>query len=391
MIFVATMEDGGEVRYVDKKRWLWVLSTMTPAVPTLGALIMLYTGNLAWAAFPLLFYFAFIPIVDSLIGEDMNNPPEAIVEQMAEDQHYRRLLFVAAFVLWANFLAIAFIIGTYALPLWAAALLTVSAGVASGSGLTVAHELGHKTNRVDQWGAKLVAAISGYSHFMIEHNRGHHIHVATPEDAASARLGESLWAFAIREMPHVAKRGWQLESTRLTKKGLSVFSRHNDLLQGYAIAASVGLALVIAFGPAMLLFLFAHHLVAWFQLTMANYVEHYGLKRERKENGRYAPCQPHHSWNTNHIFSNLMLFHLQRHSDHHTNPMRPYQSLRNFDDLPHLPSGYPGTFVLAVIPPLWRRVMDPKVARWAKGDASKCNVAPGLENHYALAFQKMAA
>ncbi|MEO1749911.1 MAG: alkane 1-monooxygenase, partial [Pseudomonadota bacterium] len=113
------------------------------------------------------------------------------------------------------------------------------------------------------------------------------------------------------------------------------------------------------------------------------------LKRERLANGRYEACQPHHSWNTNHILSNLFLFHLQRHSDHHTNPMVPYQSLRNFDELPHLPSGYPGSFLLAVVPPLWRRVMDPKVAKWADGDWQKCNVAPGMENHYALAFQKM--
>ncbi|MEL6920203.1 MAG: alkane 1-monooxygenase, partial [Pseudomonadota bacterium] len=389
--FVATTHDGGEIRYVDRKRWLWVMSTLTPAVPTAGAVIMLSTGNLLWAAFPILFYFGFIPIIDSLIGEDPNNPPEAVVEQMAEDQHYRRLLFVAAGVLWLNFLAVAWVVGSQALPFWAAALLTVSAGVASGSGLTVAHELGHKPNRVDQWGAKMVAAISGYAHFMIEHNRGHHVHVATPEDAASARLGESLWVFATREIPHVARRGWQMEATRLEKKSLPVFSRHNDLLQGYAITGTVALVLVAAFGPAMLAFLVLHHLVAWFQLTMANYVEHYGLKRQRKDNGRYEPCQPHHSWNTNHIFSNLMLFHLQRHSDHHTNPLVPYQSLRNFEALPHLPSGYPGSFLLAAIPPLWRKVMDPKVAQWADGDASKCNITPGMENHYALAFQKISA
>ncbi|MEO1746432.1 MAG: alkane 1-monooxygenase [Pseudomonadota bacterium] len=389
MIFVAATDDGDEIRYVDKKRWLWVLSTLSPGVPAFCALALLASGNVWWAAAPLIFYYALVPILDSLIGEDPNNPPEAVVEQMAEDQHYRRLLFVASGVLWLNFLIVVWVIGTQPLPLWAAALLTLSAAVASGSGLTVAHELGHKPNVVDKWGAKLVAAISGYSHFMIEHNRGHHVQVATPEDAASARLGESLWMFATREIPHVAKRGWQMEAARLHKKGLPVFSRHNDLLQGYAITGGVGLVIVMAFGPAMILFLVAHHAASWFHLTMANYVEHYGLKRKRKENGRYEPCQPHHSWNTNHILSNLLLFHLQRHSDHHTNPLVPYQSLRNFEELPHLPSGYPGSFVLAAIPPLWRAVMDPKVAKWADGDARKCNVAPGLENHYALKFQHL--
>ncbi|MEL6818300.1 MAG: alkane 1-monooxygenase [Pseudomonadota bacterium] len=389
MIFVATTEDGGEVRYVDKKRWLWVLSTLTPAVPMISALQIANTGYAILAIKPLIIYFVLLPLLDMWFGEDTANPPEAVVDQMSQDQHYRRLLFVAAAMLWLNFLVCAWVIGTQGLPLWAAAFLTIGAGVASGSGLTVAHELGHKPNRLDQWGAKLVAAISGYSHFMIEHNRGHHVHVATPEDAASARLGEGLWTFVCREIPHVAMRGWQLEKVRLEKKGLPVFSHHNDILQGYAVTAIVGLALIIAFGPWMLAFLFVHHLVAWLQLSMANYVEHYGLKRERLANGRYEACQPHHSWNTNHILSNLFLFHLQRHSDHHTNPMVPYQSLRNFDELPHLPSGYPGSFVLAVMPPLWRYVMDPKVAKWANGDWRKCNIAPGMENHYALAFQKM--
>ncbi|MEO0544571.1 MAG: alkane 1-monooxygenase [Pseudomonadota bacterium] len=389
MIFVAATDDGGEIRYVDKKRWLWVLSTLTPAVPMTGGLLAVSSGNPVWALAPLVFYFGLIPMLDVLVGKDNSNPPEAVVDQMSQDQHYRRLLFLAAAMLWINFLVCAWVVGSQGLPVWAVGMLTVAAGVASGAGLTVAHELGHKSNRLDQWGAKLIAAISGYAHFMIEHNRGHHVLVATAEDAASARLGEGLWRFASREIPHVAVRGWRLEKTRLEKKGLPVFSQHNEILQGYAIAGAVALALVIAFGPWMLAFLFVHHLVAWLQLSMANYVEHYGLKRERLANGRYEACEPRHSWNTNHILSNLLLFHLQRHSDHHTNPMVPYQSLRNFDELPQLPSGYPGCFVLAVFPPLWRRMMDPKVAKWADGDWRRCNVTPGMENHYALAFQKM--
>ncbi|MEO1702387.1 MAG: fatty acid desaturase [Pseudomonadota bacterium] len=149
---------------------------------------------------PLLPYFIVLPLLDMFIGEDAANPPEAVVEQMSQDQHYRRLLYVAAIVLWTNFLVCAWAIGTQGFPLWVAGLLTVAAGVASGSGLTVAHELGHKPSRMDQWGAKFVAAISGYGHFMIEHNRGHHMQVATPEDAASARLGEGLWRLACREI-----------------------------------------------------------------------------------------------------------------------------------------------------------------------------------------------
>jgi len=127
-------------------------------------------------------------------------------------------------------------------------------------------------------------------------------------------------------------------------------------------------------------FIVAHHFLGWYALTQANYVEHYGLLRERLPNGRYQAVEPRHSWNTNHIVSNLMTFHLQRHSDHHANPMRPYQSLRDFDDIPRLPNGYTGMFGLAAVPPLWFRVMDPKTLAWAGGDIGKLNVGDRQRN-----------
>ena len=264
-------------------------------------------------------------------------------------------------------------VGTLSLPVWAFVLMTLSAGVASGSGLTVGHELGHKHDKLDRLSAKLINALTGYGHFNIEHNQGHHVKVATPDDPASSRFNESIYRFAFREIPYTAVRGWELEKRRLNQKGFSFWHWQNDVLQGYAITLVIGIALIAAFGWIMLPFLMLHHVVGWLQLTGANYIEHYGLKRDLKENGRYAPCEPRHSWNTNHIVSNLMLFHLQRHSDHHANPMRPYQSLRNFEDLPRLPSGYPGCFGLAYLPPLWFKIMNPKVLDWADGDMSKVN------------------
>ena len=119
-----------------------------------------------------------------------------------------------------------------------------------------------------------------------------------------------------------------------------------------------------------------HNFWAWFQLTSANYIEHYGLLREKDDNGRYERCQPHHSWNANYIFSNIVLFHLERHSDHHAHPHRPYQGLRDLPDIPRLPSGYMGCIGMAMIPPLWFKVMDPRVMDWAGGDISKVNLDP---------------
>jgi alkane 1-monooxygenase len=187
-----------------------------------------------------------------------------------------------------------------------------------------------------------------------------------PAIPASARLGESLWRFALREIPGTAVRGWEMERARLARKGHGFWHWRNDILQGYAITLLAAVALILTFGWKIVPFVFLNGLIGWFHLTFANYVEHYGLKRELRPDGRYEPCEPHHSWNTNHIVTNLMLFHLQRHSDHHANPLRPYQALRSFDHLPTLPSGYPGCFLLAAIPPLWFKVMDPKGCRMGR-------------------------
>ncbi|MFZ1815461.1 MAG: alkane 1-monooxygenase [Rhizobiaceae bacterium] len=377
MIFIAPAHDGKEVRYVDRKRWLWMVSVLSPAVPGLVAMAILQTGNPVWSLAIAGFYFGIVPLLDFIFGEDPNNPPEEVVEAMASDQWYRRLLFLSLPVFYFSFLMSAYVAGTAELPVWTFLFLALGAGVASGAGLTVGHELGHKPSRVDRFGAMLVNALTGYGHFCIEHNRGHHVMVATPEDPASSRLGESVWRFALREIPGAARRGFELERARLARKGLGFVHWRNELLQGYAVTVVLNGLLIALLGWIMVPFLIIHHLVGWLQLTFANYVEHYGLKRERRADGKYEPCAPKHSWNTNHIVSNLMLFHLQRHSDHHANPLRPYQALRNFSDLPRLPSGYPGCYVLAIIPPLWFRVMDPKVLAWAGGDLKLTNHIAG--------------
>jgi alkane 1-monooxygenase len=382
MIFVNQTQTGERIEYRDGKRYLWLLSVVSPAMPLLAVLLIAATGSPWFALLPVATYFGLVPLLDWLIGEDENNPPEEVIEALSADNFYRALLFASVPVFYASFLASAYAVANFGLPLWAMIAITIGAGVASGSGLTVGHELGHKPNSLDQWGAKVVNALTGYGHFCIEHNRGHHTMVATPEDPASARLGESIYRFALREIPGTAQRGWQMERERLAKKSLGFWTLKNDLFHSYAITVVVAALLIYSFGWTMLPFLVVHHITGWLQLTLANYVEHYGLMREKRPNGRYAPTEPHHSWNTNHIASNLMLFHLQRHSDHHANPLRPYQSLRNFKELPRLPSGYPGTYLLTLFPSLWRRVMDPKVRAWSGGDLTKANVQPGLEQRY---------
>jgi alkane 1-monooxygenase len=275
-------------------------------------------------------------------------------------------------------IAIAWFVGTQSLTVWSVIALAITAGSYSGLGITTAHELGHKKPKFERFLAKIVLAVPTYGHFCIEHNRGHHRDVATPEDPASARMGESIYKFMLREVPGAFKRGWAVEKDRLSRLGKSEWSLENDILQSYIISAVLQGGLIIAFGWIMIPFLAIHNFWAWYQLTSANYIEHYGLLREREANGRYERCQPHHSWNANYIFSNLVLFHLERHSDHHANPTRRYQSLRNFEGIPELPNGYYGMFLLAYVPWLWYKVMDKRVLALphVHGDLSKVNIDP---------------
>ena len=370
--------DGAPVSYTDRKRWWWSLSVVYPLLPFLGMAVHAHTGYQIALGLPLLISYGLMPLLDYVIGEDRNNPPEAVVPDLDDDRYYRWLTWATVPLHFVALIGCAWWVGTQALSWWAVLLLAYVAGTDSGLGINTGHELGHKHTAIEQWLARLVLAVPAYGHFTVEHGRGHHRHVSTPEDHASARMGETIYAFALREIPGGIRRAWRLEARRLVQLGHTAWSVHNTMLQSYAVTALLQLGLVAAFGWVMVPFLAVHNLVAWWQLTSANYVEHYGLLRARLPDGRYEAPQPHHSWNTNHLVTNLATFHLQRHSDHHAYPSRRYQSLRHFEQLPQLPSGYFGMFPLSYIPPLWFRVMDPRLLALphVQGDLNRVNLGP---------------
>ncbi len=369
-------EAGQSVAYADPKRPLWVLGTAySVAVPFLAFLAYALSGGAVWTAFLIpLHTFGVIPLLDRLVGEDWHNPPEAVVPAMSADRLYSLVIYAWVPFNFVVFLGAMWVIAVSGWPLWANLALVFGVGISNGQAITLAHELGHRTGRFDRFMAKVSLALVGYGHFCAEHNRGHHVHVATPEDCASARMGESVYAFASRELPGACRGGWAQEARRLKAKGLPVWSPSNELLQVYAATALIALGVVLWLGLPILPWIVLHHFLGWWALTMVNYIEHYGLLRMRLPNGRYERVAPHHSWNTNHIVSNVMQIHLQRHSDHHANPQRPYQALRDFGGVPRLPSGYPGCLGMAFVPPLWFKVMDPKVMAWAEGDLSRAHV-----------------
>ncbi len=368
----------GKISYRDKKRYWWALAILLPAFPLLGVGLYLYSGQEWTLIAPLIGIYLVVPLLDWALGSDINNPPEELVPQLEEDRYYRYLTYATVPMHFIVLFIAAYVAGSYPLSNLGVILIAMCVGLYSGLAINTAHELGHKQTPFEQWLARICLAVPAYGHFSVEHNRGHHVWVSTPEDPASARMGESIYAFAMREIPGTFIRGWRLEKQRLAKQGKSLWSPSNQILHSYAISAAIHISLIALFGWVMVPFLLVHNAWAWFQLTSANYVEHYGLLRSKLPNGRYERCQPHHSWNANYIASNLLLFHLERHSDHHANPSRRYQSLRNFDDLPELPNGYYGVYWLAYIPWLWYRVMDKKLLQLPhiQGDLSKINIQP---------------
>ena len=373
--FAGTAESGAEIIYTDRKRYMYWLILISPFMSLSS--IWLYFAldkNPLVTLIPMLFFYIFTPLMDAVMGEDPHNPPEEVVDAMTADNYYRVMVHSMVFVAIALFLAFVVFVGTQDLPVWAILALIIGVGANSGGVMVMTHELGHKANKLDRLTAKIGNMLMDYGHFNIEHNKGHHTWVATPEDPASSRMGENFYSFMVRELTGTFKRGIGYEKARLARKGKGFWSIHNDVLQVYAVTLGVAVFFVNLFGPAILLFLIPHHFLAWLALTQANYVEHYGLLREKKANGKYERCQPHHSWNTNHTYSNLLSFHLQRHSDHHAFPQRAYQVLRDYEDVPKLPTGYGGCFAMAFFPPLWFKIMDKRVMEWSGGDLSKVNI-----------------
>ena len=368
----------GRVEYRDRKRAWWAASVVFPLLPFLGMAAHAATGEQIALGLPLLVSYGLLPLLDFLIGEDRNNPPEAVVEQLEADRYYRWLTWATVPLHFIALIGCCWWVASHDLAWWAIALFAYVAGTDSGLGINTGHELGHKRGKFEQWLARLVLAVPAYGHFTVEHGRGHHRCVATLEDHASARMGENIYRFALRELPGGIRRAWHLEAQRLAQAGRSRWSPHNTMLQSYAVTAALQLGLVALWGWVLVPFLAIHNAVAWWQLTSANYVEHYGLLRSKLPNGQYAAPQPRDSWNTNHLVTNLVLFHLQRHSDHHAYPSRRYQSLRHFEELPQLPSGYFGMFPLAYVPWLWFRVMDPRLLALphVAGDLSRVNLDP---------------
>ncbi len=366
--------------WISAKKYWYCLSFILPITPLASAWFAIEFKQGLWLWFSVLLMYVLIPLFDTIFGTDNANPTEHEVEQLTTERYYVYIMMLATLMHWIALVGMAYVVSHYEWSWFHILGAALSAGIVNGVALVAGHEMGHKIkDRTQTTCAKLLLACSGYGHFCIEHNKGHHKDVATPEDPASAQFGESIYQFVKREIPGAFRRAWDLESKRLHRQGKSQWSSSNEILQADLLTVIAYVLILAYFGPVMIPFLAIAAAYGWWQLTCANYVEHYGLLRQKKEDGRYEKCQPHHSWNSNHKVSNLILLHLQRHSDHHANPTRPYQVLRDYEDVPSLPSGYPWMFAVAMIPKAWFSMMDPKVIDWANSDMNKVNIMPSCK------------
>ncbi len=369
-------ECGARVPWRDGKRYGWLLGLVVPLLPVVAAALVASTGHeLFWFSGPVM-VFVIIPLLDWLIGMDPDNPPEDVVPQLEEDRYYRRCTYAFLPLQYGSLVAACWFWGRGELSLLASVGLSLTVGCVAGIGINAAHELGHKRDALERWLSKLALAQSGYGHFFVEHNRGHHVRVATPEDPASARFGESFYRFFPRTVVGSFRSSLALERERLARVGKSFWTLDNDLLSAWGMSALLFGGLLASFGLGIAPYLLIQALLGIALLEVVNYLEHYGLSRKRDPQGRYERCRPEHSWNSNSLCTNLFLYHLQRHSDHHAHPMRRFQALRSFDEAPNLPSGYATMLLLALVPPLWRRVMDPRVLRHYGGDLARANLLP---------------
>jgi alkane 1-monooxygenase len=393
MATIATQEPQLPVeQWRDRKRYLWLVGLVLPtSLPVAVALAWMF-GKLGWtAATPALWWigpillYVLLPILDRFFGPDGQNPPEEVMEHLENDKYYRYCTYafipfqmvslVLACYLWsANDLSWLGISGGLSLISKIGLMLTI--GVVGGVGINTAHEMGHKRENLERWLSKITLAQTLYGHFYIEHNRGHHVRVSTPEDPASARFGESFWMFLPRSMFGSLTSAWELEKTRMQRINKSTWSIHNDVLNAWIMSITLFGALTAVFGWQVLPFLIIQGIYGASLLESVNYLEHYGLLRQRTASGRYERCAPVHSWNSDHIVTNIFLYHLQRHSDHHANPLRRYQTLRSMDGAPNLPSGYASLISLTYFPPLWRKVMDHRVIEHYDGDITAVNIDP---------------
>ena len=310
------------------------------------------------------FAFVMIPVLELIFPVSTENLSSEDAESKLKQKVFDWLLYLNLPVVYGLMLLGLYDVSTSVIETYELVGMIISVGIVLGvNGINVAHELGHRQQTNERFIGKVLLLPSQYMHFYIEHNFGHHLHAATPEDPATARYNQSVYSFWFTSIFRQYVKAWRIQKKLLSTNKQSFFSIKNDMLW-YVIFQLSYLAIVLFFfGKIGLLFAFSSAIVGVLLLESVNYIEHYGLLRLKTKSGRYERVKEMHSWNSNHVIGRIVLYELTRHSDHHFKSSKKYQILDCHDESPQMPYGYPTSMVLAMIPPLWFSIMNKRVPK----------------------------
>ncbi|GAA0872737.1 alkane 1-monooxygenase [Gangjinia marincola] len=332
----------------------------------ISAILGIYFKDI-WSFTTPVFAFVLVPVIELLAYQNTKNLD-------AEERNKKSNLIWFDILLYLNLPIVISILvysiytfNTYALTSIEIIGLILTTGIVLGSsGINVAHELGHRSTVAEKIIAKILLLPSFYMHFYVEHNFGHHLKAATAEDPATAQYNQSLYEFWVSSVIGQYLSAWRIQKKLLVTNGTGFISIKNDML--WYILAQLGYLATVGFffGITGVLYAIAVGVVGFLLLETINYIEHYGLRRNKKESGRYERVTEVHSWNSNHIIGRILLYELTRHSDHHYKSTKKYQLLDYHDISPQLPYGYPTSMVIALIPPLWFKIMNKRVPQHMK-------------------------
>ncbi|NND16931.1 MAG: alkane 1-monooxygenase [Eudoraea sp.] len=332
------------------------------SIPATLVIGLIFKGG--WAYFTPIYVFILVPIIETLLSHDTSN-------YEGEERSKKEASPIFDWMLYANIPIVYGLLIITLITLTSTALTTAeivglvfSLGIVLGSnGINVGHEMGHRKNPIERFFAKMLLLPSFYMHFYIEHNFGHHLHAATKEDPATAGYNQSVYSFWFTSVTRQYVNAWRIQNKLLKSDGFSFFSNKNDMLWYTVLQLLYAVGLWGFFGIIGLGYGIAAGIAGFLLLETVNYIEHYGLLREKMPSGRYERVKEIHSWNSNHVIGRIVLYELTRHSDHHYKSSRKYQVLNYHDTSPQMPYGYPTSMVLSLLPPLWFRIMNPRIPK----------------------------
>jgi len=329
-------------------------------LPVSAVISFYYQGY--WSFFTPFYAFIIIPILELLLPQDSSNLSEHEGEVKKYKPLFDWLLYLNVPVVYGLLVYALWFVSTHSLSNTEIIGLTISLGIILGTnGINVAHELGHRVKTKERYLGKLLLLPSLYMHFYIEHNFGHHVNAATHEDPATAKYNQTVYSFWITSVIRQYISAWKLQHKLLKQNSTHVFSPKNDMIWYLIIQLAYLLGILLIFGQTALLFALGAAIVGFLLLETVNYIEHYGLLRKKLPSGRYERVKEVHSWNSNHVVGRIVLYELTRHSDHHYKSSKKYQILDYHDSSPQMPYGYPTSMVMSFLPPLWFKVMNPRI------------------------------